>query len=313
MNNQKMYAAITIDFDPDMATLTENKDDLNWSSISSAQELFEEFSKANIPTTSFLRMDDQIKDIKGEFSYLYNLHKPLWESLLSQGSEIGLHSHLFRFCNERKGYIQSYHAEENCDQMLRIHNALVDENLKFNCIRIGESHHSLELMQLISQLGYKIDSTAIPGRFRLETRVIDWSDTPNYPYYPSINDHRVPGNPHLKLLEIPMTSMYFKADYDDGPKLRYASLTFRDDIFKNGLNNYLLKNYKEKNFFVVFIIHPGELALKYSDFRINQLYGNGIQNVLNNVFEIKKCAARLGIDLSFYTLSNLSEIFLYNA
>jgi len=189
-----------------------------------------------------------------------------------------------------------------------VHESLFTAGLGFSSIRIGESFHCTDLMRLIDDLGYRIDSTALPGRVRRDAqRSFDWLVTPNKPYHPSRSDYRRPGQPCLKVLEIPMTTMHFKADYDAQPMLRYASLTYRPDIFATGLSHYLRENQRGDNQPIVFIVHPAELDDRMANEPGTALYSFTMDALRRNLQTVITVIRELGGTHSFCTLSGLAS------
>jgi hypothetical protein len=106
--------------------------------------------------------------------------------------------------------------------------------------RIGDAFGSNEVLQTMSRLGLRCDATAMPGRVRRDAdRQIDWEGTPQHPYYPSVADYRRPGPPSLELLEIPMSMIPVKAEYDSEPLRRYLDLSFHHRALRDGVESFL--------------------------------------------------------------------------
>jgi len=166
-------------------------------------------------------------------------------------------------------------------------------------------------MGVIDELGYQVDSTGMPGRKRIgPERHFDWQGTPNEPFHPSEADYRVPGSPSLKVLEIPMTTMQFKADFDPRPMLRYASLTYRPDIFAAGLRGYLSENREREKQCLVFVVHPAELDERMASNGTDQLYSFDVDALRQNLEVTVEAIHANGGAYSFCTLSELADHWL---
>jgi hypothetical protein len=163
-------------------------------------------------------------------------------------------------------------------------------------------------MALIDELGYLVDSTAMPGRVRHDAeRQFDWQGTPNAPYHPSRADHRLPGTPCFGVLEVPMTTMRFRADFDPAPMLRYASLTYRPDIFAAGLRAHLAERPATDGGHLVFIIHPAELDGRMADATRRQLYAFDVDAVRRNLRAVVEAVGDRGATHAFCTLGALAR------
>lgn len=302
----KIYISITIDFDPDVATVSNERQVLEWNSFEIIPDLFCCLDEFKAPAMCFLRMDDQINKIKGSYIYLYEKYRTLWDSLLNKGHQLGLHPHLYDFCEEKRLFLPSLNPLDACRQLERIHSAAGNAGLSFQCIRMGESFHNSQLMHLVDKLGYVIDSTAIPGRVRKDdARIIDWGQTPNNPYFPSVNDHRIPGKESLNILEVPMTSMKFQAPYDEEPKVRYASLTYHPKIFQAGLLKHLSLVSDALINYLVFIIHPGELLKTGSQDPSASLYAFDVKAVRQNIINTIQAISDRGWKFEFVRLNDV--------
>jgi hypothetical protein len=254
------YISITVDIDPDETTITGDRNKLEWNGLRYLRELRDATSLPGSVVTWFVRADDQIAQLCGSYDYLFQKNQSFWDFVRKEGDEIALHPHLYVFDASKKCYCSLRDSTACSEQLNRIHASLTKAGYSFQSIRIGEAFHSTELMTCIDNLGYAVDSTAVPGRFRDDAqRCFDWSSTSNAPYHPDSMDFRVPGQRSLGVLEVPMTTAKFKAEYDSGPKLRYMSLSYRSDIFARGFEEYLANCGEGEARSVVFIVHPGEV------------------------------------------------------
>jgi hypothetical protein len=129
---------------------------------------------------------------------------------------------------------------------------MMDAGFSSKVSRIGEAFCSNAVMDALEECGIQIDSTAMPGRVRIDAeRNLDWGMTPEHVYYPAVNDYRLPGNPTRKLLEIPMSMLRTIADYDQKPLLRYLDLSFHPRVIRDGISD-LVKTAE----IIVAVTHP---------------------------------------------------------
>lgn len=254
------FISITVDADPDDTTITGQRNKLQWGGLEYVRDFREAVAEVDAVVTWFVRADDQIAHLCGSYEFLLQQHQAFWEFARRNGDEIALHPHLYTLDESGGSYRALRDPDACCEQLARIHTSLHRAGYNFESIRIGEGLQSTELMQCVDRLGYAVDSTAIPGRVRNDAlRSFDWSGTTNAPYHPSRDDFRIAGPNGLGVLEVPMTTAAFKADYDSEPKLRYMSLSYRSDIFARGFEEYVKRSGSGEARSVVFIVHPGEL------------------------------------------------------
>ncbi len=93
---------------------------------------------------------------------------------------------------------------------------------------------SNECMQTLETLGFQADSSAIPRpNYSWERNLKDWKTTPQEPYYPSVDDYRIPdtNKRSLKILEIPMSMTRISLPGDTVKMLRYIDPAYDSDLF----------------------------------------------------------------------------------
>lgn len=103
-----------------------------------------------------------------------------------------------------------------------------------------------------------------------------------------------------------MTTMLFKADFDSRPMLRYASLTYRPDIFAAGVRDHLGNSCACEDVILVFIIHPAELDERRACDVARSLYSQSMLSLGRNVEFILQKIEQRGGTYSFSTLSGLA-------
>jgi hypothetical protein len=188
-------------------------------------------------------------------------------------------------------------------QAERIFLHALKDSYDFKSVRIGETLCSNALMNRLSAFGMLVDSSALPGRR-------NWETTPNHPFYPSKKDHKVPSGSRLDglpILEVPMTTMLLRAPYDKNPVLRYVNLSFKSDLFREGLNG-LAASIGEGTgaFFLVTVTHPDEVGNRG---RTHQLYSFSLDSVRENIEAIFGEAESAGHRLVSITIKDIPALY----
>ncbi len=169
--------------------------------------------------------------------------------------------------------------------------------INWRIVRIGECVMTDELMRAIDQSGILIDSTAIALRKRGDDeKCFDWAITNNDFFYPSVSDYRTKGTPHLKVMEVPMSTILMKAPYDKEPLLRYFNLAFKTDILFHNFSSYV-----EKHNSLVTITHPFEVISKGN----HGLVAYDIKTFHSNIEEMVKSVEACGKTPVFKKMSDL--------
>ena len=188
--------------------------------------------------TWYVRGDRHLAALFGSSSHLLEKYRDLWLRCVARGDEIGFHPHLYRFADGE--WRQETDAAALREQLAETLAAMRAAAFEPRSSRIGEAFGSNEVMAALDQLGIQCDSTAMPGRVRRDAeRQLDWGATPQHPYHPSVADYRQPGSPELRLLQVPMSMIQTKTDYDRAPLLRYADLSFHHEVMRAGLTAFL--------------------------------------------------------------------------
>lgn len=209
-----------------------------------------------IKTTWFVRIDNGMEKIFGASDYILKKYKKEVAWLRDNGHEIGWHIHSYDLSNDlwKQNVSDSSVLEE-----IKHLSTVVHKNGITDSVRIGGTYQSTAIMNLLNDLAFKYDSSALPRpMYPWMKGFTDWSTTPKYPYYPSKYDYRIPEPNHsLDILEVPITTKKIRAPYDsnDGV-LRYVNVAYKEGIF-NSVFNELEDN-------CVLIAHPSEIV-KYPD------------------------------------------------
>ena len=257
-----MNLVITVDIDNDGAQSNE-RTSLSWKAIEYVPRIKELFDSFNLCVTWFVRADNQLLDIYGTAAYLLLKHQSLWSQMESAGDELAWHPHLYKWCEAGQQYICEPDDLERVQKLNDTYGELKSKGFEFPTVRIGEAFHSNAMLEALEMLSLKVDATAIPGRKRSdEARQFDWEPTPNEPYYPSKIDYRIPDPTNQRnILEVPMTTIPVKADYDNEYLPRYINPTFFHPYFKEGIDHHLasrLNTMGEQ--FLTIVMHPDEVA-----------------------------------------------------
>jgi len=235
------------------AIFPEHRDKRRWDQIMcSAIRLHETISPllddfANPPRmTWFVRADPMMRRIFTSETFLLERHGAHFSRLRAAGHEIGWHPHL-EFRN----------LKMDIEELPAIATR-VRRYFPVTSVRIGEAFHSTGLMRLIANLGFTVDSTALPGRFNHQVKTpFDWRGAPECPYNPSQDDYRKAQNQNgIRIVEVPFTMLPLSLPGDTpGPSARYMNLSYKRDLFSEAC----MAKYEWPTT-IVAIVHPAELT-----------------------------------------------------
>jgi hypothetical protein len=303
---------LTIDIDSDLfdqSLTTESAGNLkpSWTGLENGvpliSELFNDYRGSDglaCKATWFIRADSQIGYYYGDNAYLFTKYQKYWKDLLLKGHELAWHPHLYKFHN---GNWEQELDSDALGYQMNISFKSIPKAWDIKASRIGEAYFSNSIAHNLRQLGIKIDSTALPGRFRQdEGRTIDWLNTPSKPYFPSEKDYRVPGHPEIKLLEVPFSMIDVFADYDKKPLKRYTDLSFWHHAVKDGIEKAV-----QENMILNTIIHPSTVIPGILS-KPHGLLSFSIDEVKKNLDFILHTAKRKSIEYRFITISQVSQI-----
>jgi hypothetical protein len=165
--------------------------------------------------TWFLRCDEQIRVTEGSYDAALHRFADLWRQLEDAGDEIAWHPHFWRLQPDGRVWFHEIDDEEFQRTMLReAHAAFVAARGSVPAsVRMGWDYHSNASMGTLSELGVRIDLSALPYQSFAGSRddrgasfagLYDWSTTGTLPYHPSAADYRRPaGRDGLDILELP--------------------------------------------------------------------------------------------------------------
>lgn len=213
----------------------------------------------------------------GRPDFLFWKYKETINKLIDEGHEIGWHPHVYT--NKKGKWCQNTNKDEIVYELEYLLPYVHKYNL--NIVRMGWGFHSNKIMKFLDKEGFLADSSAIPRKkYDWEESTIDWSLTPQHPYYPSLEDYRIPGKPHLNILELPMTTVILPAPNDTERVMRYINPAYKSHVFKKALEQF---NDRE---IVVLICHPYEILQRQNKHALlasnpNDFYKN-MENLINS-------------------------------
>ena len=260
----KIFIILTFDIDndpvPNLRSPDPKNNPLSWNGIDRGiPEIISAISECSsgntpdIPTTWFVRCDNQLKEIYGDEGYLLDEYRSVWNSLRKMHAEIAWHAHLYKWKDQ--AWIQETDKDMLASNLQRGYKKMVEKKYSPVSARIGESYMSNGIMSSLDALGIRIESTAMPGRVRKDEKFsIDWDGTPSVPYYPSKQNYRKPGHDPLGILEMPMSMIPTQVEYDKTPLMRYVNMGFRHSVIRNGLESFI-----HNSRVMVSITHPFEI------------------------------------------------------
>lgn len=281
--------AFTVDVDNDGMVLGSERNALTWDAVAEVPRIAEVFARRSIAATWFVRADNQLADVYGDAAWLLRGRESLWSNLRAAGHSIGWHPHIVRRAGD--GTFAPETDDARCAIALRtLHHSLARAGWRFTSVRVGEAFHGNQSMRALDDVGLRVDSTALPGRRRIDgVRCFDWEPTPNRPYRPSGSDYRVAGVAPLSIVEVPMTTVPVEAPYDPRPLLRYLNLAYRQKVLRAAFALHL-DALGAGDHVVVTILHPEEVRPRGE----HPLYAFDLETVERNVDHLLDAAGARG-------------------
>ena len=307
---KKHLLCLTVDTDPDgLSGKSTNRQSLKWEGLEHSQQLPEELSihagkLGHVPVTWFVRADGQLESILGNSAYLLETYSHFWTKVKDIGDELAWHPHLYRQKRPEDEAVIMTDPAEAQDELERLWSTL-KHSFRPTAFRNGEGWHVPQTYATVERLGFRCDSTAIPGRKGAIGHPMNWEGAPNQPYFPAPDDLRKSG-PGRSLLELPMNTWKLQAPYDPEPRVRYMNPAVHPHLFANALNNWENAcNHLPANLAIwVMIFHPDEvLATQGAD----ALYARSTRKLCANLLSIADALRRLGHDFEWLTVSMAAE------
>ena len=299
----KHLLCLTIDTDPDgLSGKVTNRQTLRWDGLEHLQNLPEILK--NIPITWFIRADGQLESILGSAAYLLEKYENFWTSVRRAGHELGWHPHLYRQSkpeDEATIITDPNEAREELEHLW----TTIRPALPATSFRHGEGWHSPETYATVERLGFRLDSTAIPGRKGAAGHPMNWENAPNHPYFPSATDLCKAGR-ERSLLELPMNTWMVQAPHDTAPRLRYINPAVHFKIFANALRNWEnTRNFSSSKLHIwVMIFHPDEVSPAQGE---DGLYSRSLSELSANVACFQESLQRSGQDFEWVTIAQAAD------
>ena len=203
-----------------------------------------------VRTTWFIRMDSHIGATFGSPDYIFRKHENVVDWLRAHGHEVAWHHHAYK---QVDGQWKPEFDEARIASQLGATSDLAMEYGLAVC-RMGWGFQTNRTMEALERLGWRVDCSAIPRpRYDWDTVPRDWTTTPQQPFFPSIADYRVPGDPERALLEVPTSTVLLSTPTDTQPGIvRYINPAYHPKWFRNALDAAASDS-------LVLICHPYEL------------------------------------------------------
>jgi hypothetical protein len=301
---------LTLDTDPDgLNGRNPNRRSLEWQGLERVQRLPEEIDGhvaelGRVPMTWFVRADGQLESILGNAAYLLETYGTFWTGVKKAGDEVAWHPHLYRQDKPEDAAVIITDPLQAQDELERLWDKL-KAHLAPTAFRNGEGWHTPETYATVERLGFRCDSTAIPGRRGGNGHPMNWEGAPNQPYFPVVDDLCKPG-PARSLLELPMNTWRLHAPHDDSPRVRYMNPAVHPHLFANALKNWEnAGNALTSDLCIwVMIFHPDEvLATQGND----ALYSRSTQALCANLAALAETLRRIGQELEWVTVSEAAD------
>jgi hypothetical protein len=305
----KHLLCLTVDTDPDgLSGKVTNRQTLQWEGLERLQRLPDELAGfpelGRVPTTWFVRADGQLESILGSATYLLETYEHFWTQVRTAGDELGWHPHLYRQARPEDAALLISDPLQAQDEIERLWSKL-RATFHSTAFRNGEGWHTPETYATVERLGFRCDSTAIPGRIGGPGHPMNWTGAPNQPYFPDSCDLGKSG-PERSLLELPMNTWHLQAPHDDAPRVRYMNPAVHPHLFANALENWEnAGNVPPADLYIwVMIFHPDEvLATQAGD----ALYSHSTQALCTNLVSMAESLRRMGYDVEWVTVSDAAQ------
>ena len=258
--------------------------------------------------TWLLRSDEQMASAYGDPAYIADEFADFWCRRREAGDEIGWHPHTWRYSDADHLWYQEHSDEDWVRQCLREGFTSLARRFPIQAAKPGWTFHDNQTMRTFSDLGVKIDLSALPGMahhgsVRGTSHPLgdyDWRRAPQEPYHPRPDDYQVPGDGHtLPILEVPNWTYPLGAVRRLNHQVRGRS--WRD--FANPAKSPALvgRAFREPPYTVPFVcyLHPEEL--------LSPSWMFGSKHVGQNLARLLEACEARGVRSRFAVASQLSR------
>lgn len=286
---------VCVTFDLDLTDGNDPLAEVQWASTA-IRSLLDNYD--NIRVTWFVRLDAHLEKILGRADAVFYHCRPQLSSLTAKGDEIGWHPHCY--VQKNGEWRQNVNAAEVARE-LHTYGPLA-RDYKLNIVRMGWGFQTNETISVLAKLGFRVDSSAIPRPcYELDRQQgRNWTVSPTTPYWPSRADYRIPGEPSLPILEVPISTSVIQAPYDAHKMIRYFNLAFHPHILEGSLEEWI-----ERYSFLVSITHPYELAPRPTS---HGLIAFDTSALMKNIESIQNITKRMGKKLRYLTISEFANL-----
>ncbi len=202
-----------------------------------------------VKTSWFLRIDSQMESVFGTPDFCLKKNTEIIDELKKNDHEIGWHHHAYKYENEN--WLQETNEAKIINELLVY--GKIARQYKLNVCRMGWGFQTNATMKVLSDLGFRIDSSGIPRpKYKWDLSVMDWEGALTHPYYPSALNYKQSGDDSLPILEAPLTTSYLRAAYDTEDVVRYVNPCYHHNKFKESFNTIRNKDS------ICMIMHPYE-------------------------------------------------------
>jgi hypothetical protein len=259
-----------------------------------------------IPVTWFVRVDSQIEALLGCPVGLLSQFEEFWISCSKRGDELAWHPHLScrakAVCGPGPG--SDSEASDELERLWEIARRTAVQPFSF---RNGEAWHTAATYATIERLGFRCDSTVIPGRQGGGECAADWTAAPNHPYFPA-GDNLCRSGLERPLLEIPMNGWRTQASYDRQPRVRYLNPDVHEVVFAQALSwwcDSLRYSAQPLNVWTL-VMHPEEFMPQE---RTDALHAHSLDACCRNLLNLANRLTDLGHAFEFVTMAAASEFW----
>jgi hypothetical protein len=150
-----------------------------------------------------LRLDPQVEHTYGSADWVVQRYRHIFDALLAEGDEIGIHTHAWRWGWEERDWIGDYNNALWLEHCVRLSCRVYEEcfGKSARVFRFGDRFMSNKIMGLLEELGILCDLTPEPGHRAVRSLdsselttgwIPDYRRVPRLPYHPSRWDFRRP-------------------------------------------------------------------------------------------------------------------------
>jgi len=283
--------AVTFDVDDVAWTIGEPSDEFR-DAVPRIASLLTDF--AAVRTTWFIRLDAGIARVRGQPDALFVAYHTLLAALRGAGHEIAWHHHAVQPGTPNTPQTDSRAV---CRALRDL--APCAKAWGLESVRMGWAYADPAIVSCLDDLGFKVDSTALPRpAYPWDVVPRDWERAPRRPYYPARDDHRGEGRPACALLEVPLSVAEIPADGDTQSNVqRYLNPAYHPAVFARALRQVASASS------IVTVTHPYECFPHADNARLDS---NAHPLLAHDLAAFRQNLTRLcSLDRPFVTLQQL--------